>query len=153
MHGLQIQQDLAFTSERCPVAARLPDAWSVVNPVFYDVGYFLLQQVALVFWFLNGGIKCTLITIFCMDLCNKMLLINQRTCRFGSKQQKHSMKRSISRAGFRTGQAEQMPRGLHICLVTSFFFEFYGRVGLHSSTTVGCPGASICLNPNLSISW
>ena len=58
-----------FHVERCPVATRLPDAWSVVNPVFYDVGYFLLQQVALIFWFLNGGIKCTLFTIFCMDLC------------------------------------------------------------------------------------
>ena len=48
-----------------------------------------------------------------------------------SKQQKHSMKRSISRAGFRTGQAEQMPRGLHICLVTFSFLN--SRVGWAST--------------------
>ena len=38
------------------------------------------------------------------------------------------------RAGFRTGQAGQLP---------------WGRVGIYSSTTEGCPGASTCLNPAL----
>ena len=57
-------------------------------------------------------------------------------------------------AGFRTGQAGQLPRGLHnqgasICLVTFYFGGFSGRMGLHSSTTEGCPGDSTCLNPGL----
>ena len=59
-----------------------------------------------------------------------------------------------NQAGFRTGQAGHMSRGLHnlnICLVT--FFVFYGRVGLHSSTTEGCPGASTCLNRALIIRY
>ena len=59
------------------------------------------------------------------------------------------------RVGFRTGKAEhfaqgpKQPLGLHICLVTLYCWVFYGRVGLHSSTTEVWPGASTCQNPAL----
>ena len=47
-------------------------------------------------------------------------------------------------------QGPPQPGVLQICLVTFYFSLFYGRVGLHSSTIEGCPGASTCLNSVLS---
>ena len=44
-------------------------------------------------------------------------------------------------------QGPQQPRGLHIFLASFYFLVFYDRVGLHSSTTEGCPGmrARVCV--------
>ena len=51
-----------------------------------------------------------------------------------------------------TTRESPQPGALHnqgaykYCLVTFYLLVFYGRVGLHSSTNEGCPGASTCLN-------
>ena len=54
------------------------------------------------------------------------------------------------RAGFRTGLAGLLPRDLHNQVASKYLFLFYVikcRVGLHTFTAEGCPGASTCLNP------
>ena len=51
----------------------------------------------------------------------------------------------------KAAQGPPQPWSLHICLVTFYFLVFKGRVGLYSSTTEGCLGASTCLNPAPSV--